>query len=84
MAWKYSIQYCTVHAAKIQKNENTQKNKKNNNLLKTKIILNIKISAVSAKVGPVFAFTLPGGPTRPPAPASYATAGTEIRSVNGH
>jgi len=38
--------------------------KKNNNLLKTKIILNIKMSA---KGGPVFTFGLPGGGS-PPAP----------------
>jgi len=54
-----------------EKNENTPKNTKNNNLLKTKRMLNIKMSA---KGGAVFTFSLPGGEARSPAPVSYATA----------
>jgi len=41
-----------------KKRKHSEKRKKNNNLLKTKTILNIKISA---KEGPVFAFILPVG-----------------------
>ena len=52
-----------VYTAK--KNENTPKNAKNNNLLKTKKILNIKMST---KGDPVFKFSLPVGAARPPVP----------------
>jgi len=53
------------------KNENTPKNAKNNNVLKTKIILNIKMSV---KGGPVFTFGLPGLGGSPPCPhVSYTT-----------
>ena len=47
------------------KNKNTPKNEKNNNLLKTKRILNMKMSA---KGGPVFSFSLPGGRLEPSPP----------------
>jgi len=48
-----------------KKNENTPKTQKNNNLLKTKKILNVKMSA---KGGPFSTFSLPGGAVRPLAP----------------
>jgi len=57
-----------------KKNENSPKNAKNDNLLKTKTILNI---IMSAKGGPVFTFSLPRRAARPLAlPISYAIVAT--------
>ena len=57
-------------AVLVKKNENTLTSTKNTNLLKTKGILNIKMSA---KGGPVFTFSLPGKAARSFAPVSYTT-----------
>jgi len=46
-----------------KRNKSIRKKAKNNNLLKTKIILNIKMSI---KRGPVFTLSLPEGAARPP------------------
>jgi len=53
-----------------KKNENTPKTQKNINLLKTERTLNIEMSA---KLGPIFTFSLPGGRLASLPPVSYAT-----------
>jgi len=52
------------------KTKTPQKKQKNNNLLKSKGILNTNISAEG---GPIFTFSLPEGAVRPLAPVSYAS-----------
>jgi len=49
----------------VKKTKTPRKTQKNSNQLKTKIIINMKISDEG---GPVFTFSLPGGAARPLAP----------------
>jgi len=54
----------------LKKQKHPGKRKKNSNQVKTKIIINMKISAEG---GPVFTFGLPGGAAGPLPRVSYAT-----------
>jgi len=65
----------------VANNHNTPKNAKNINLLKTKRMLNIKLSA---KGETVFTFNLPGGAACPTAPINYATDYRQSRQFSLH